>query len=57
MLLSMNKKKRIKKPLQKTAAFCHNIGTLLLFRRKSIYAILKMLKSIQKLNLVASRRL
>lgn len=25
---------------------CHNIGTLLLFWRKSIYAILKMLKSI-----------
>ena len=24
----------------------HNIGTVLLFRRKSIYAILKMLKSI-----------
>lgn len=36
--------------------YCHNIGTVLLFRRKSIYAILKMLKSIQKLNLVASRR-
>ena len=25
---------------------CHNIGTVLLFRRKSGYAILKMLKSI-----------
>ena len=28
------------------AGHCHNIGTVLLFRRKYGYAILKMLKSI-----------
>lgn len=31
---------------QSVSLNCHNIGALLLFRRKSRYAILKMLKSI-----------